>query len=191
MNILYVHGFKSQFKEQSDKVRALNKIGKVYGVTLDYTNTFCEIKSVLHKVVLEKSIDLIVGTSLGGFYSAILGASAGIPFVAINPAIDPIMTLNKYIGDGVTFSGEAYTLKEEIILDYPDFPLDGCGFILLDLGDDLINAKQTRTALEKAYRMKVFNGGSHRFMHINESLDEIKGFFETSSFVYGFGADDD
>ena len=115
MNILYIHGFKSQFKEQSDKVQALNKLGKVSGITLDYTQTFDGIKNILHKFVLDKDIDLVVGTSLGGYYSSIIGASAGIPFVAINPVVDPVLTLSKYIGDGFTFAGDAYTLKKETI----------------------------------------------------------------------------
>ncbi|WP_428355369.1 YqiA/YcfP family alpha/beta fold hydrolase [Methyloprofundus sp.] len=166
MNILYIHGFKSQFKEQSAKVQALNKLGKVFGVTLDYTNAFKEIKNILHKFVLDKDIDLVVGTSLGGYYSSI-------------------------IGDGFTFTGDAYTLKKETITTYPGFALEGCGLILLDRGDKLINSEETLSTLENFYGTRIFEGGNHRFEHINESLREIEDFFERPSLVYGFGADDD
>ena len=191
MNILYIHGFKSQFKEQSEKVQALNTLGKVFGVTLDYTNTFDEIKKILLKFVLDKDIDLVVGTSLGGYYSSVIGASAGVPFVAINPVVDPVLTLSKYIGDGITFTGEAYTLKEETVRAYPRFALDGCGLILLDRGDELINSEETLATLDNFYSTKIFEGGNHRFQHINESLTEIKSYFNQASFVYGFGAADD
>jgi len=190
MNIIYIHGFKSQFKEQSEKVQALSKLGKVSGLTLDYTKTFDEVKNTLHKFVLDNDIDLVVGTSLGGYYSSIIGASAGIPFVAINPVIDPISTLNKYIGDGFTFSGDAYILKKETITTYPGFALDGCGLILLDRDDELINSEETLLTLKNSYGTKMFEGGNHRFAHINESLSEINSFFERASLVYGFGADD-
>jgi len=193
MNILYIHGFKSQFKEQSEKVQALNTLGKVFGVTLDYTKTFDEIKKTLLKFVLDKDMDieLIVGTSLGGYYSSVIGASAGVPFVAINPVVDPVLTLSKYIGDGFTFTGEAYTLKEETVTAYPGFALDGCGLILLDRGDELINSEETLATLDNFYSTKIFEGGNHRFAHINESLTEIKSYFNQASFVYGFGAVDD
>jgi len=193
MNILYIHGFKSQFKEQSEKVQALKTLGNVFGVTLDYTNTFDEIKNTLLKFVLDKDMDieLIVGTSLGGYYASIIGASAGVPFVAINPVVDPVLTLSKYIGDGFTFTGEAYTLKEETVRAYPGFALDGCGLILLDRGDELINSEKTLATLKDHYDTKIFEGGSHRFQHINESLTEITSYFNRASFVYGFGAADD
>ena len=187
MNILYIHGFKSHFKEKSDKVKALNQIGKVFGLTLDYTKTFGEIKETLLKFTLDKNIELIVGTSLGGYYSAIIGASTSIPFVAINPVLDPVLSLSKYIGDGFTFTGDTYTLKKETITAYPDFPTKGCGFILLDRGDDLIDSEKTLASLKKYFGTKIFEGGNHRFEHINESLREIDSFFNRS-IVYGGGS---
>lgn len=190
MNILYIHGFKSRFKAQSEKVQALNKLGKVFGITLDYTDTFAEIKTILHNCILDKDIELVVGTSLGGYYSATIGASFAVPFVAINPVIDPIFTLSKYIGDGVTFAGDAYTLKKETITAYPKFPLGGCGLILLDRGDELIDSEKTQAMLKTFYSTKIFAAGSHRFQHINESLIEINNFFDRASSVDGFGADD-
>jgi len=191
MNILYIHGFGSHFNKQSEKVLGLSEIGTVFGVDIDYTKTFPEIKRSILQAVTDNDIDLLVGTSMGGFCSSVVGESLGIPFVAINPVLSPEQSLSKYIGEGVTFSGEPYTLNKETLSSYPSFALNGCGFILLDRGDELIDAEQTQRALETHYRTKIFAGGNHRFTHIKESLAEIKSFSDNASFIYGFGAEDD
>jgi len=191
MNILYIHGFGCHFNKHSEKVLGLSEIGMVFGVDIDYTKTCPDIERSILQAAMNNDIDLLVGTSMGGFCSSVAGESLGIPFVAINPVLSPKQSLSKYIGEGVTFSGEPYTLNKETLSSYPSFALNGCGFILLDRGDELIDAEQTQRALETHYRTKIFAGGNHRFTHIKESLGDIKDFVDNSSCIYGFGAEDD
>lgn len=178
MNILYLHGFASSFDSTSAKVQALTKLGSVSGIDIDYCHRAEEvIEKVSRNLDLEK-IDLIVGTSMGGWLSATLGARSHIPFVAINPAISPQITLARHVGEGIDYQGNAFTLTNEIVQSY--FPIDqsGRGIVLLDMGDDVINPVETKTLLQKVFPVHCFDGGSHRFEHMNEALDIVTSFYE-------------
>lgn len=41
----------------------------------------------LKKLAADESIGLIVGTSLGGFYAAVLSAETGLPALLVNPCL--------------------------------------------------------------------------------------------------------
>ncbi|MEO1945163.1 MAG: YqiA/YcfP family alpha/beta fold hydrolase, partial [Candidatus Thioglobus sp.] len=47
---------------------------------------------------IKLGIDLLVGTSMGGYMVAAIGDKLGVPFVAINPAIEPRESLKKTPG---------------------------------------------------------------------------------------------
>ena len=190
MNILYVHGFGSQFDETSNKIQSLKDLGTVFGVNIDYTRSKHELFEELCLVAIELGIDLLVGTSMGGYMAAAVGDKLGIPFVAINPAIKPDEPLKKYLGTHKTYYGEPYTLSEETTCTFGSIETTGCGLILLDKGDDVIPYQDTKQLLEKHYSVKVFEGGSHRFEHMSESISLIDDFYFQAGLVYGLDNDD-
>ena len=174
--ILYIHGFASRFKPESNKVKNLSKIFPVIGPDLDYTNHHDVIKDTLAWMSITLDIALVTGTSLGGYWAARNGSDCGIPFVAMNPAINPSKTLQKYIGDGISYNGEPYHLDKNIPGEYEEFSTDGCGLILIDKGDDLLEPAQTINKLTSHYNVITFDGGSHRFEHIEDALEDIRRF---------------
>lgn len=58
--------------------------------------------------------------------------------------------------------------------------------VLLDMGDDVHDARETQKALEGVYEIITFEGGSHRFGHMTESLDSIERFHANAEMTYGF-----
>lgn len=189
MEILYIHGFGSQFDSNSEKVKALKNIGEVSGVDIDYSKEIGSLVNYVGSVILERQIDLLVGTSMGGYLSALLGAKYGIPFVAINPVTNPRESLKKYLGTGTTYYGTDYFLSEETVNAYDPIVsgMGACGLVLLDEGDEVLDSRGTRVLLEPSYPVKIFEGGCHRFSHINESLEEIRNFYNKAGLIYGFG----
>lgn len=176
MNIHYIHGFASSFDPTSTKIQALSQLGPVGGQNLDYTRpTEQLIEAALANAPWE-SIDLIAGTSMGGWLAAVLGTRLGKPFVAINPSIAPQNTLGKYIGSGVDFQGQPYELTEAVVGSYFDIPKTGNGLILLDEQDEVIDARATEGALKDHYPVVMFPGGNHRFAHMEEALPLIREF---------------
>jgi predicted esterase YcpF (UPF0227 family) len=182
MNILYIHGFGSAFDPESEKVKALGTLGTVYGVNLDYTMPFEVTKELVADAIQHHQIDLIVGTSMGGYTAS--QCAAGIPFVAINPAIDPATSLQKYLGWHTDYSGNKFCLTPQIIQDLPKFNTVGAGLILLDLADEVIDANITQAELQSHYKVVAWAGGHHRFAHIAEALPIISDFYFIASINY-------
>jgi len=170
--IMYCHGFASSFDPQKDKVKALSMLAPVQGVTVDYTSLPEKVFEAFAAELQGPSRTLIIGTSMGGFFAAWLGGAFNRPFIAINPAVSPAISLQKYLGQGQTHFGTPYDLKREVVRAYQDIPfrLDGTGEIVLDLGDEVIDARDTLAMVANRLPITTFEGGSHRFDHMSELL---------------------
>ena len=165
----------------------LSRLGSIDGHNIDYIKPAEEVVQHCVDAVLKADIDLLVGTSMGGWLASVVGTRLGIPFVAINPAIDPSQTLRKHVGTGLDLQGEEYHLTESVIDSYGSLSTNGCGLILLDQADDVIDWRVTHDLLHEHYSVVSFPGGSHRFEHMEEALPLIEAFLERSSLVYGLG----
>lgn len=184
-SILYVHGFASQYDPESAKVCSLRQLGPVNGVTIDYTLEPEKVEQQLFNACMKYKVELLVGTSLGGYWAARVGSKLGIPFVSINPAITPNTTLMKYVGRGETYFGKGYILQAGVVHAYDEFTQEGCGLILLDMADELLDSAETNNRFKKRFEVHCFEGGSHRFSHMCEAIPLIKHFHHTSELVYG------
>jgi predicted esterase YcpF (UPF0227 family) len=176
VNILYVHGFGSKFDFDSEKVQTLQELGNVYGVNIDYTQPLSKTLAVCKHAINEYEIDLIVGTSMGGYTATMLGQMTNIPFVSINPARNPPVMLRKYLGTNVDHYGREYTMTEETLETYTEFPdqVSVNGLVLLDEDDELIDSGLTMRLLRNNYRVFMFPGGNHRFAHMKDALPMIE-----------------
>lgn len=173
--ILYCHGFASHFDPDKDKPRGLATLAPVDGVTVDYTRMPTAVFDAFAAAMTAPRNTLIVGTSMGGFFAAWLGSALGLPFVAINPAITPAVTLQRHVGAGQTHFGAPFVLSQAVVDAYADLPfrLDGAGTIVLDRGDAVIDAQATRAAVGDRLPVIAFPGGSHRFDHLPDLLPII------------------
>ncbi|WP_152206982.1 YqiA/YcfP family alpha/beta fold hydrolase [Marinobacter changyiensis] len=189
MNIYYCHGFASRFDPGSSKLELLSELGPVYGHDMDYTQPADEVVHQCIDKLIGADIDIVVGTSMGGWLASVVGSRTGIPFVAINPAITPSQTLMKHVGKGVDYQGNEYELTASAVKSYGSLPKDGCGLILLDEGDDVIDWRETYSTYHERFSVVSFPGGSHRFDHMEAALPLIQNFFDRSSLVYGLGED--
>lgn len=170
MKILYIHGFGSKANPLSDKVKALESLGVVHCIDPDYTLGYEFVYNLVVSLVKELKIDLVVGTSMGGYLAGDVGYKLDIPHVMINPASEPSESLKKYLGASVDHYGRKYYLSDEAINSYPNLKVSVKGLILLDLGDEVISSLETYNKFDGICSIEVFEGGSHRFEHIDESI---------------------
>lgn len=184
MRLLYIHGFASFYDPSKSKIKILKNLGEVAGVDIDYCGGFDTAFKKASDAAM--TCDLVVGTSMGGFVASHVGAALGIPFIALNPAIAPKESLLKYVGSFTDYSGNEKVLDEATVASYPDFKtVDGCGLILLESGDDVIDPKRTFAALDGIYQIKMVEGGSHRFSSLSEQVEEIAAFIHNAEMIYG------
>lgn len=88
MNILYLHGLMSN--NQSPKVDWLRELGhNVYSPKLNYKEDGKTTFNDLEQLSEKQHIDLIIGSSMGGYLAFHLGNKYDIPTLLFNPSLAP------------------------------------------------------------------------------------------------------
>lgn len=178
MKMLYLHGLGSKFQSDHPKVCALEDLGEVVGITLDYCKGYTAVYETVIDFVNKNPVDLIVGTSLGGHMAACAGADLSIPFVALNPTISPSTTLQEWSGNFVDFDGQCHYLNPDVLGGYPDIAKTGRGLVIVETLDEVVKSRVTETELNTVFQVEVISGGSHRFEHIARAIPLIKTFYD-------------
>jgi predicted esterase YcpF (UPF0227 family) len=86
MKIAYIHGLESKIRQDDPKIIFLNQnFSEVYTPQINYrdNNSFDNI----YNHIKQMKPDLIVGSSMGGYFSYIIGSKLQIPTVLFNPAV--------------------------------------------------------------------------------------------------------
>tara|TARA_R110000868_G_scaffold304307_1_gene564821 strand:+ start:279 stop:875 length:597 start_codon:yes stop_codon:yes gene_type:complete len=184
--IVYLHGFNSAYNPDSDKIVALSKLDKVY--PLSY-NSFDTYDNILDDIITKtKHLEnlVFVGTSLGGFYAAACASALGVPCVLINPVSRGSFVQNNgiFIKDVpmtnyVTGQVNAVTqtmIDSYINLDIKELHYECKPLLLLDMEDELIDSQNTLDHLKSIVSSSsvYYEGGSHRFDHIDLALRNIE-----------------
>ena len=106
MKILNIHGYQGE--PQNSAFNTLCEAGyeDIISPSVDFDAV--EPKNItesLKFIVLQKKPDIIIGTSLGGFFAAVLSAETGLPAILINPCLMPFYHLPEidYKGDITQF----------------------------------------------------------------------------------------
>ncbi|MGN0470701.1 MAG: YqiA/YcfP family alpha/beta fold hydrolase [Acutalibacteraceae bacterium] len=114
MKILNIHGYKGS--QENSAATALKKLGyNVISPAINYDSDSPEsIIDNLSAVLYDESPDVIVGTSLGGFFAAVLSARNDLPVILVNPCLMPFLTLEKlgYNGNVIEFVPLFWELSE-------------------------------------------------------------------------------
>jgi predicted esterase YcpF (UPF0227 family) len=125
---------------------------------------------------------LLVGSSMGGFYGAWLARRLSFDhFVMINPALRPWELLQQVEGWQYNQAKEErYYLSAEMVAAtraYATEPAEiGLPVTLLhDKGDELIDYREAVSAYEGIADIRLFEGGSHAFDHMDEAVEIIGG----------------
>lgn len=189
MLYIYLHGFNSAYDPEAEKIKYLRTLGKVVGITYD---SFASYKEILEDIIskTQNRDDIVfVGTSLGGFWAATVGRKLSVPSVIINPCYDPALMLMPL--EGIKHSnyitGEQNYLTREAIMSYNGHAISDKRYsilplVLLDMGDDVISSIDTKEELSE-FPICTWEGGSHRFDHMEDALTKIKEYVNHCGYV--------
>lgn len=92
MKILNIHGYKGSPKNSA--YTALREIGceNIISPSIDYDSEEpSNIIGRLNMLRVQYKVDLVVGTSLGGFYASVLSAQHGLHVMLVNPCLTPFL----------------------------------------------------------------------------------------------------
>ena len=174
MNILYLHGLGSS--GQSKTAQQLKELG--YNVTApDYQPEFMEKScDMILKVVCDIQPDLIIGSSMGGYYALKLCETNQVPVIAINPCFSPKTFLNKYLTEPAVNwqTGELIEITEEMLQSFEIPKPLSHPIVLTGLRDDLIDPnRQIDYCRENNLQNISFDWG-HRVEDVGQLQDIIE-----------------
>ena len=81
--VAYFHGLESS--QGGNKVKYMRLEHEVYAPTMDYTDPKL-FQATLNEVIKFKP-DLLIGSSMGGYFAYLLSTHTGIPVLLFNPAL--------------------------------------------------------------------------------------------------------
>ncbi len=144
MKILNIHGYMGSSENSACSV--LKKMGyDVISIQLDYDNMSpYSVLDMLLRQISDNNITHIVGTSLGGFFGAVLSAELDVPVVLVNPCLMPFVYLSRlgFTGDIVSYIemfGKISNLKNKnvsTIIGEQDEVIDSHDFTEKFLGNE-------------------------------------------------------
>lgn len=145
MTILYIHGLNGSLIPEKRAI--LERYGKVESPSIDYENNADSI-SWLYDQYKDRKIDLIMGSSMGGFAGYHLSKLLQLPALVFNPAL----------------------AERSVVQNIPKTPETNRGLIHIVLGskDPVVNPKDTLHFLgdllmqEQDYRMSICHDLEHR-----------------------------
>lgn len=176
--ILFLHGFSSCAKgNKSTVLKAYFGNDEVLANNLSY-DPLTAIAEIEHNLEHE-NIDLIIGSSLGGFYATYLAEKYALNAVLLNPSTQPWQTLAPYVGWQKRFCDEeVFEFKSSYIEAFKTLevkPKKGNYLVLLQSEDELLDYTKAQS-LYNTQKIIVEHGGNHRFENIDAYMTMIEKF---------------
>ncbi len=136
MKALYIHGLDSFLKP--DKLEIMKNLGlDPVALHLNYRETL-GVYEILKDAAIHKNVQMIIGSSLGGYLGFLLSADLGLPCLLFNPAMN---------------------YKEQVFYSVmPEVSESKCPyrFVVLGANDDTISPEETIISL-KDYEKKGYH----------------------------------
>jgi len=176
--LLYIHGFSSCGVGQKSTVLSAY-FGEEYVDAPNLPPSGNDAVSLLESMVEKGEYDLLVGSSLGGFYAAYIAEKYHMKAVLINPSIKPWETLQPYVGwqkrfcDGEVFEFKAVYLEQ--MREFESKPNAGTYLVLLQSEDEVLDYTKAKMHYQNE-RVVVEYGGNHRFENLEDYLSMIGNF---------------
>ena len=184
--LLFIHGFGSSGR--GDKAQMLKAWCQEQGIHFmspslpNIPELAIETLQEIIEVIQKHEPVGLVGSSLGGFYATWLANHYNLPYVLVNPSVEPYITLERAIGQGVNFhdqsSYEWNAQHTESLLQFkvakPN--MEGC-LLMVQTGDELLDYRQAVDYYSAAKQL-VEEGGDHGFIGFDRHLKTITDFLQ-------------
>lgn len=189
--VVYLHGFRSSPNSTKavmtgEAVRALSSVDHSY-------EWYCPQLLASPKASLEmvtKHIDqtkfdhiVIVGSSLGGFYTNYLAEKYGCKGIALNPAVYAARELEPHVGMMTAYDSlEPFDFKAEYIdelraLQVSPITVPERYFLIAAKGDELLDWKEM-AAFYPGAKQLILEGGDHGISDYANHLPSVIDFIE-------------
>lgn len=184
--ILYLHGFRSS--PQSFKARLIGERLQTLGCGNAYR---CPQLPASPRAAIELAAGIapgtaperltLIGSSLGGYYATYLAEQLGCRAVLLNPAIQPPLDLEKYVGVTTAYhSDEPFEFKREYIDELKQLAVEKITrperyFLLAATGDEVLDWRDM-VAHYPGAQQRVIEGSDHGISEFGDYVDQVLAF---------------
>ena len=215
MNLIYIHGLDSD--ANSTKGVLLEKYCQLHHPDInvlrpDLNKTPAQVCEQLLSLIkalnnsedrksadkqTELSNTVLIGSSLGGYFSILISNQIGCPVLLLNPSTQPHITLQRFSNQSAYSLNESSTSKvlhttaggwsimpadlqwfadnQLLSVNYPDKVA-----VLLKEGDELLNSELSRDFYQgHGASVTVQEGGDHRFSDFDEQLPMVMNILQS------------
>ena len=210
VNVIYIHGLDSDANSTKgrlleDYCRKYHSDIKVLRPDLNKTpdQVFKQIVSLVEGLKnhnntkdeqFEASNTILIGSSLGGYFSTLISNHIGCPALLLNPSMQPHITLQRFVKDStLTNNVKEEDLSNQVIHStaggWDITPVDLQWFeeqqlstvhypnkvaVLIKEGDELLDANLSADFYRQhGCLVKLQSGGDHRFSDFSEHLPMV------------------
>jgi uncharacterized protein len=186
-HLLYLHGFRSS--PQSYKAQRLQAWLAAHRPDVHWWCPQLPPSPQQAMTLLQAGVadwpagrSVVLGSSLGGYYAAVLTHRLGWPAVLLNPAVDPARDLAAYIGEQTTWQRpeEHFYFRPEFVDELRAMQVTGLArpercLAVIAQGDEVLDWREMSTLCSGA-RVKLLPGGDHALSDFDEHLPQILQF---------------
>jgi predicted esterase YcpF (UPF0227 family) len=187
-----LHGFASATPNESSTFfedNVLKEDDKLYNLNYRFNEFAAEdlfeaVDEILCEFTLGNRDEVtFVGCSLGGYMAQHMAGAYLGKAIVINPALIPAESLMRFLGENTNYrTAETFNMTEKDVAGFANFyvtPGIVPTLLLLDMGDDVLDASKAVEHFAGKADIRTYEGGSHRFDHLPEALVAIKEFANT------------
>lgn len=209
MNIIYIHGLDSD--ANSTKGRLLENYCRQHHSDIKVLRpdlnqkpeqVFEHILSLIDRLNYEDikgeqsntSRTVLVGSSLGGYFSSIVSNRTGCPVLLLNPSTQPHITLQRFTKDAGLHNGSTdksaasqiihstaggWNITNADLTWFAEHPLSAIHYpgkvaVLIKEGDELLDAELSKGFYQSQNaKVVVQAGGDHRFSDFEDQLPMV------------------
>jgi len=176
--ILYLHGFAS-CGEGNKSTLLKSYFGADSVIAPDLPPSPTDAIHIIEEILGSSKIDILIGSSLGGYYATYLAEKYCMKAVLLNPSTQPWETLSAYTGWQKRFCDEEVFEFKPVYLEQLKMlqtaPEKGRYLLLLQSGDEVLDYTKAQSLYNK-HKIIVEYGGNHRFENLDEYLSMIEKF---------------
>ena len=176
--ILYLHGFAS-CGEGNKSSLLKSHFGADNVIAPDLPPSPIDAIDTIEEILGSTKIDILIGSSLGGYYATVLAEKYCMKAILLNPSTQPWETLAAYTGWQKRFCDEEVFEFKPVYLEQLKMlqtaPEKGRYLLLLQSGDEVLDYTKAQSLYNK-HKIIVEYGGNHRFENLDEYLSMIEKF---------------
>ena len=184
--VLYIHGFNSS--PASHKARLLAQRLEAMGRGNDFACPALPDRPAHAMALLEQRLSSVqpaevtlVGSSLGGYYATYLAEKRDVRAVLVNPAVEPYLGLQGYLGPQKNiYTGATYELTPQHLAELRVFDVDRPArlmryYLMVTTGDEVLDYRKAVQKYAGAKQL-VVSGSDHGFGDFGDYLDSVLEF---------------